>query len=286
MKSLRDRISETASLHKALGHFNFGTAEMLRGIVLASVEVAVPVIVGVSEGEQDFIGVKQARDLAFSLRDQLGAEIFLNADHTKSFERAKEVIDAGYDAIVMDASALSFNRNVAVVKQAIQYAKEKGRDIIIEGELGFIGTSSEVLDFLPPGVPVEEAKMTKPEEAKKFIEETGADQLAPAVGNVHGIVGPEGNPKLSIKRIAEIRSACGVPLVLHGASGISESDVREAVRAGCATVHFSTDLRLAFRKSLAASLAESPDEVSPYKYMREPIKAVKEVVKSRLSWLG
>ncbi|OHA15875.1 MAG: hypothetical protein A3H57_00980 [Candidatus Taylorbacteria bacterium RIFCSPLOWO2_02_FULL_43_11] len=285
MKTLRECINEADEHRRAIGHFNFSTLEMLRGIVLAAQELKVPVIAGVSEGERDFVGVKEARALVSAFRDDFGIPIFLNADHTKSLDRAKEVIDAGYDAIVMDGSAMPFEQNVATVKDTISYAKERESNIVVEGELGFIGTSSQILAELPPGVPVEESKMTSPDEAKKFVEMSGANLLAPAVGNVHGVLSNVGNPALSIKRVQEIRLASGVPLVLHGASGISESDVRAAVKAGAVIVHFSTDLRVSYRKSLVASLSDSPEEISPYKYMRWPIKAVKEVVLSRMAWL-
>lgn len=285
MKTLREYISEASEGKYALGHFNFATLEVLRGIVLGAKDLGKPVIVGVSEGERDFVGLRQSRALVTAFAEEFNIPIFLNADHTKSYEKAKEAVDAGFDAIVMDGSAMPYEENAETVRKTKAYAKEKGRDIIVEGELGFIGTSSQLLEKLPPGVPVDESTMTKPEEAKKFIADTGADLLAPAVGNVHGIVGESGNPRLSIKRIAEIRASSGVPLVLHGASGVKEEDVRGAVKSGAVIVHFSTDLRLAFRKSLVASLGANADELSPYKYMREPIKAVKEVVISRLNWL-
>jgi fructose-bisphosphate aldolase class II len=286
MKTLRDYINDAAKSKTALGHFNFATAEMLRGIVEAAKEAGRPVIVGLSEGERDFFGVGQARAMVDAYREQFDIPIFLNADHTKSFERAKEAIDAGFDAVVADGSALSFSENAEMVRKIISYAKKIGKDVIVEGELGFIGTSSEVLEELPPGVPIDESKMTLPEEAAKFVKETGVTLLAPAVGNVHGVVGDGGNPPLSIKRIKEIRSAAGIPLVLHGASGVSENDVREAVKAGAAIVHFSTDLRVAFRKALMTALSDNPDEVSPYKYLREGIKAVKETVAGKLDLLS
>ena len=252
---------------------------------MAAKEANVPIIAGVSEGERDFIGVKASRAIVTAIGEELNVPIFLNADHTKSYERAVEAIDARFDSMVMDASALAFDQNVALVKRVIAYAKEKGSDIVIEGELGFIGTSSEVLAELPPGVPIEESKMTSPEEAKKFVHETHVDMLAPAVGNVHGIISSIGNPALSLKRVLEIKNAGGVPLTLHGASGVSESDVRGAVENGAAVVHFSTDLRVAYRKALTATLAEFPDEVAPYKYMRGAIKSLREITKVRISWL-
>lgn len=286
MQTLRDYIAKASQSKTAIGHFNFSTAEMLRGIAEASKEAGVPVIVGLSEGERDFFGVKEARAIVSAYQADFNIPIFLNADHTKSFERAKEAIDNGFDAIVIDGSSLSFSENVEMVKKVIAYRESLGRDIIVEGELGFIGTSSEILEKLPPGVPIEESKMTAPEEAERFVKETGVDLLAPAVGNVHGIIRESGNPPLSIKRIEEIRKATNVPLVLHGASGISENDVRGAVLNGATIVHFSTDLRVAFRKAVLSSLSNNPEEMAPYKYLRDSIKAVKETVKARMILLG
>ncbi len=283
MKTLRQYISEAAKGGYAIGHFNFSTLEMLRGIAEASKETGQPVIAGVSEGERDFVGVRQARALVLAFREELGIPIFLNADHTKSFERAKEVIDAEYDAIVVDGSSFSFAENVDMVKKVIAYRKTSGRDIIVEGELGFIGTSSEILEKLPPGVPIDEAHMTTPSEAEKFVQETKADLLAPAVGNVHGIIREGGNPPLSIKRVGEVRKSAGIPLVLHGASGVAEADVKNAVYSGVAVVHFSTDLRVAFRKALLGAMSNNPEEMAPYKYMREGVKAIKETVKGKIA---
>lgn len=285
-KSLRYFVEEANKSGRAIGHFNFSTAEMLRGIVDGAKESNVPVIVGVSEGERDFFGIKQSRAIVSAFRDDFNIPIFLNADHTKSVDRAKEAIDAGFDALVMDASAMTFLDNIKSVKEVVEYAKQSGRDVLIEGELGFIGTSSKVLDEIPPGVPLTEAEMTNVEEAKRLANESGLDMFAPAVGNLHGVVRGGVNPALSINKIVELKKACNnIPLVLHGASGISESDVRKAVKAGMAVVHFSTDLRFAYRKSLANSLAIDVDEISPYKYMRDSIKSVKEVVKTKISWL-
>lgn len=285
MKNLRDYINEYTVTKKAIGHFNFSTAEMLRGIAEASKELGAPVIVGLSEGERDFFGVKEARAIVSAYREDFNIPIFLNADHTKSLERAKQAIDNGFDAIVIDGSSLSFSENVDMVKKVIAYKESVGSGIIIEGELGFIGTSSEILEKLPPGVPIEESKMTAPEEAENFVKETGVDLLAPAVGNVHGIIRESGNPPLSIKRVKEIREIAKIPLVLHGASGISENDVRGAVSNGATIVHFSTDLRVAFRKAVSSSFVNNPEEMAPYKYLRDSIKAVKEIVKARMSLL-
>lgn len=283
MKVYRDYVKEASDGKWAIGHFNFATVEMLRGIVEGAKEMGTPVIVGLSEGERAFFGVKEARAVVSAFRDDFGLPIFLNADHTKSFERAKEVIDAGFDSIVVDGSSLPYSENVELVKKVISYVKESGRDILVEGELGFIGTSSAILEELPPGVAIEESKMTSVEEAEKFVKDTEINLLAPAVGNIHGVIREGGNPPLLIKRVAELNSSVGVPLVLHGASGIADKNVIEAVSAGISIVHFSTDLRVAFRRSLASGLSENPDEVSPYKYLRGSIKTVKDVVVKKIS---
>ena len=283
MKTLRDYINESSKNKTAIGHFNFATAEMLRGIVEAAKEANTPVIVGLSEGERNFFGVKEARAIVSAYRDDFGIPIFLNADHTKSFERAKEAIDAGFDAIVADGSALPFAENVEMIKKIISYSRETGKNIVVEGELGFIGTSSEVLENLPPGVAVDELNMTPPYEAEKFVRETGVDMLAPSVGNVHGII-KSGNPVISIKRIEDIKlSTGGVPLVLHGASGIPDGDVAMVAKAGVVIVHFSTEIRVAFHQALISSLSENHDEISPYKYLRGGVNAVREIVKKKIS---
>ncbi|HEY9584219.1 MAG TPA: class II fructose-bisphosphate aldolase, partial [Candidatus Paceibacterota bacterium] len=181
---------------------------------------------------------------------------------------------------------LSFSENVDMVKKAIAYSKETGKDIVVEGELGFIGTSSEILEKIPPGVAIDEAHMTSAAEAEKFVKETGVDLLAPAVGNVHGIIRESGNPPLSIKRVGEIRKSAGIPLVLHGASGIADKDVADAVKAGAAIVHFSTDIRVAFRRAAASALNNNQEEMSPYKYLREAIKAVKDTVKTKIDLIS
>ncbi len=285
-KNLRFYIEEANKKGIAVGHFNFSTAEMLRGIAEGARESGMPVIVGVSEGERDFFGIKQSRAIVSAFREDFQIPIFLNADHTKSVDRAKEAIDAGFDSLVMDASAMILEDNIKSVKEVVDYARKSGRDVIIEGELGFIGTSSKILDEIPSGVPLNESEMTKAEDANRLVVEGGMDMLAPAVGNLHGVVRGGANPALSINKIIELKKTCNnLPLVLHGASGISESDVRKAVKSGMAVVHFSTDLRSAYRKSLSSSLSSDIDEVSPYKYMKESIKSVKDIVKTKISWL-
>lgn len=266
----------------AIGHFNISNLEMLKGIFEAAKKLDLPVIIGTAEGEQNFIGTKTAVALVRSLREEYNYPIFLNADHHYSFAKVKEAVDAGYDAVIFDATGMSFEENIKVTKQCVDYAKKVNPDIVVEAELGFIGKSSQVLDGIPEGVKITEEFLTKPEEAKRFVKETGIDMLAPAVGNIHGMLKGGKDPALNIERIVAIKKAVKIPFVLHGASGNSPTDIREAIKAGMPVVHVSTELRVAFRQALVKSLQANPDEVAPYKYMKDAVLAVEKVVEEKL----
>lgn len=282
MKTLKQYILEAEKKGVAIGHFNISNLETLKGIFEAAKKLDVPVIIGTAEGERNFIGTKQAVALVRSLREVYDYPIFLNADHTYSFDKVKEAVDAGYDAVIFDATGLSFEENIKVTKQCVEYAKSVNPDILVEAELGFIGASSKVLEGIPEGVKITEEFLTKPEEAKKFVMETGVDMLAPAVGNIHGMLKGGKDPALNIQRIKEIKEAVGIPMVLHGASGNSPEDIKAAIQAGMSCVHINTEIRVAFRKALVKSLQELPDEVAPYKYMKEAVLAVEKVVEEKL----
>jgi len=282
MKTLKQYILEAEEKGVAIGHFNISNLETLHGVFAAAKKLDVPVIIGTAEGEQNFIGTKQAVALIKSLREEYDYPIFLNADHHYSFEKVKEAVDAGYDAVIFDATGLSFDDNIKVTKQCVEYAKSVNPDIIVESELGFIGSSSRVLDGIPEGVKITEEFLTKPEDAKRFVEETGVDMLAPAVGNIHGMLKGGKDPALNILRIKQIKEAVGIPMVLHGASGNSPEDIKAAIKAGMSCVHINTEIRVAFRKALVKSLQELPDEVAPYKYMKDAVKAVETVVEEKL----
>lgn len=282
MKTLKEYILEAEKKGIAIGHFNISNLEILHGIFAAAKKLDLPVIIGTAEGERNFIGTKQAVAMVRSLREEYNYPIFLNADHTYSFDKVKEAVDAGYDAVIFDATGLSFEENIKVTKQCVEYAKSVNPDIIVEAELGFIGSSSKVLDAVPEGVKITEEFLTKPEEAKRFVDETGVDMLAPAVGNIHGMLKGGKDPALNIQRIKEIKEAVKIPMVLHGASGNSAEDIKAAISAGMSCVHINTEIRVAFRQSLVKSLQENPDEVAPYKYMKDSVLAVEKVVEEKL----
>jgi len=283
MKTLREYINEAGANGVAIGHFNISNIEALHGIYNAAKKLNLPIVIGVSEGEEEFIGRDEVATLVKMIRERDNYPIFLNADHHYTFESVKSALDAGYDAAIIDAVKLPLEENISLTKKCVDYARElgqkEGRDILIEAELGFIGQSSKLLDAIPEGV--SEKTMTTPADAKAFVETTGIDLLAPSVGNIHGMV-KGGNPRLDIKRIKDIRDTCGVPLVLHGGSGIADEDFVSAIKAGISTVHINTEIRVAYKDALEKYLKENPKEIAPYKILKPAIDAIEKVVEQRL----
>jgi fructose-bisphosphate aldolase class II len=292
---LSEAINKAIVERKAIGHFNISNLETYNAIIKTAKKLNVPVIIGVSEGERDFVGIGNVVALVSAAKED-GLEIFLNADHTYSYERCVEVIDAGFDSVIIDYASKSKEESISVTKRVVEYAKnyssQNGREVLVEGELGYIGQSSKVLDKLPEGVNIDPNSLTQADEAKSFAEETGINLLAPAVGNVHGLI-KGGNPALNIERIKELKNACDgiigkdgtvcdVPLVLHGASGITDEELHQAIEAGISIVHYNTELRVAYREALEKALAENKEEVAPYKYLKSAEEAVAEVVEKKL----
>ena len=282
MKPLQETLADADQHKVAVGHFNISDLVALKAVCLAARELEVPVIVGVSEGERDFIGVPQIAALVRSLREQDGLPIYLNADHTHSIEKAREVAEAGFDSIVFDASALPFEENVTKTKQAVTELKAIHPSMVVEGELGFIGSSSSIHDKIPDNM----SPMTTPEQASEFVRRTGVDVLAPAVGNMHGMLKSmvEGKTKKHVDpaRIAAIKRATKMPLTLHGGSGTDDQGFLNAIEAGITIVHINTELRVAWRRGLESALAKKPDEVVPYKLLPDAVESVRQVVYSRL----
>ncbi|NUQ30541.1 MAG: class II fructose-bisphosphate aldolase [Acidobacteriaceae bacterium] len=282
MTNLRDVLTRTAQEGVAIGHFNIADFSLLKAVFAAAYELKVPVIVGASEGERKFMGARQLAALVRSLREEFDFPIFLNADHTHTLASAVEAAKAGYDAIVFDLSALPIDENARQTKAAVETLKAINPSILIEGEIGDIGTGSEIHDEVPDL----SKGLTDPEEAKRYLAASNIDILSPAVGNMHGMVQSmvQGKTKkrLDLARIAQIKSATGALLTLHGASGTDDDDMRKAIEAGINSIHINTELRIAWRQGLDASLAKHPQEVVPYKILPAAIDAIKEVAASRL----
>ncbi len=281
MKTLREHIKEAEEKRVAIGHFNISNLEALHAIYNAAKKLNVPVVIGLSQGEEAFVGTEEAVALVKAIRERDNYPIFLNADHHSTFESVKKCIDAGFDSVIIDAAKLPFEQNVNVTKQCVEYAraysKETGRDVIVEGELGYIGSGSDIKEKIPEGAGI----LTKPEDAKKYVTMTGIDFLAPSVGSVHGLI-KSGKPHIDSHLVAEIRKTCGVPLVLHGGSGLKDEDFKDAIEAGIAMVHINSEIRLAFKEAVEKSVIEKKDEINPSKILQPAVEAMQVIVEKRL----
>ena len=278
-KNLNYYLQQARQLHTALGHFNFATADVLRGIVEAAKDAGAPaVMVGTSEGEADFIGLKEAAALARALREEYGFPVFLNADHFKSFDKCKEAINAGYDSIIIDASKLPNKENITLTKQVVDYCRSVNPDISIEGELGYLRGSSEV----QAKIEISPTDYSKPEEVADFVSRTGVDRMAIVFGNIHGIVTDQ-EEKLDIEHFSKIIAVEPRPYyILHGASGLSDDDVRAAIKEGITNVHFNTELRVAYKEGIHQVFHDKPGETTPYKYLAPAVEEVKKVVAKKI----
>lgn len=281
--TLKEVIEGYRAEGRALAHFNFSDSNQLKAIALASRETGLPVIAGLSEGEREYFPLRHARLLVDQYQKE-GVHIYLNADHTYSLEKAKAAIDCGVDSVVVDGAKLPFDENAKLLMQVVAYAHSRRRffghpsEAIVEGELGYIGQSSSLHDELPEGVTLE--NLTTPEEAKRLVEETHMHCLAPAVGNVHGMLRSAKEPKLHPDRVKAIAEATGIPLVLHGASGNSEEEIKECIKAGVAVVHINTELRLLYRDTLRGSLRN--DETTPYKFLTPAVNKMKDYLAGKM----
>lgn len=281
MKTLREYVKEASENGVAIGHFNISNLEGLHGIYQAAKKLSLPVIIGVSEGEEAFVGREEAVALVRTLREKDNYPIFLNADHHASFESVKACIDAGFDMAIIDCAKLSFEENIKITKQCVDYArnvtKETGRDILVEAELGYIGSGSTIKDTIPEGAGI----LTTVEDAKKYVEATGIDLFAPSVGSIHGLI-KSGKPHIDSERVAQIKEVIGIPLVLHGGSGLRDEDFTNAIKAGISIVHINSELRLAYEQAVGKFITENPEEITPAKILQPAVDATEKIVEARL----
>ena len=278
-KSLNWYLEQAKKNRYAIGHFNFSTEDVLRGIVEASCDAGAPaVMVGTSGGEADYVGMYEAVAMVQAVRKHYNFPVFLNADHFKSFDKCREAIDAGYDTVLIDESKMSFVNNIAATKKVVEYAKSVIKSITVEGEIGYLRGSSEV----QKKVEISSDDYTKPEEACEFVEKTGVDRLAVVFGNIHGIMTDQ-EERLDIEHFKKIvEAAPDVYYVLHGASGLKDEDIRAAIKAGIVNVHFNTELRVAYTEGLHKALHDKPGETTPYKYLKVGVDEMKKVVAAKI----
>jgi len=280
MMHLNDYLKKAKEGNYAIGHFNFATGDVLKAVVAGAKEAGAPcVMVGTSEGEADFVGLKEAVALVGAVADDMQFPVFLNADHFKSFEKCKAAIDAGYDSIIADGSKLAMAENIAFAKQVTEYAKSINPDISVEGELGYLKGSSEV----QTKIEISPADYSKPEEVADFITQTGIDRMAVVFGNIHGIVTDQVE-KLDIDHFSKIVAMDPNPsYVLHGASGLKDEDIKLAIYAGIVNIHFNTELRVAYHNKLKEEFSDptTSNETTPYKYLGPAAEEVKKLVMTK-----
>lgn len=282
--NLNTILSQALKKNWSTGHFNFSELDQARAIVEQCAQMRAPAILGTSEGERKHVGLTEAVAIRDAFRKDFDIPIFLNADHTKSVEAAKMAIDAGYDSIHIDLSAMPFEDNIAGTKKVVEYMHlqhpaSSFSQSSVEGELGYLRGESKIQK---EKIEVRPEDYTQVEQAREFVEKTGINRLAIAVGNIHGISLDE--PNLDIERIRAIRTVVPeeVALVLHAGSGIPDAQIKAAIEAGIANIHINTDLRVAYTSGLRKSFQEHPDEVVMYKLDQPALDALKAVLKEKL----
>ncbi len=264
----------------AIGQFNVSTNEQLRAAIEVAVELSAPIIIGASESERNHLGDNQIASLVESWQKETSQPIILNADHCHTYESVKRAVDAGFNAIHFDGSMLNFNENIKITKKVVKYARRKDKNIIIEGELGYLRGGSEIHS---QKIVIMPSDLTKPEEAKEFYKKTGINNLAIVIGNIHGVEPDNKNPNLNIEKLSEIKSA--VPtgkFVLHGGSGTPINDIEKAIKAGIIKININTELRIAFSNALKYYLKNNPGQIKPYNILASTIEATKKVIREKI----
>ncbi len=286
-------VKKYESEGKCIAHFNVSNLDQLRAICEVAQEMDESVIIGASEGEREYIGVQMLRAMVDQMKTEYAVQIYLNADHTYTFEKVVEVVLAGYDSVIVDGAKLDYEENIKLVKMCSDwvraYEKEKTLElgyvvkVLVEAELGYIGQSSSLNDSLPAGV--SEENLTTVDQALDFALRTGIDMFAPAVGNVHGMLVNAKEPDLNIQRIKDLRQALpNTPFVLHGASGNSDQDLVDSIDAGVSIIHINTEIRKAFTDGVRSYLNDEKNkkEIAPYKYGKAGQEEMKKVVRAKM----
>jgi fructose-bisphosphate aldolase class II len=281
----RHLMQRSRSQHFAVGAFNIDNQETLIAIARAAQRLQAPVLVEVSDGEVKALGLENIRDMVDNYKAEYGIEMYLNLDHSPTVEDCKRAIDAGFEFIHIDISQANHDASeeeiVAMTKEVVDYAAFTGA--LVESEPHYFGGSSnlhtEAIDY-------EEIKktFTTPGGAQRFVEATGIDTFAAAVGNLHGKYPV---PKeLDLELLSQIRDAIGCQISLHGGSGTPLHYFEEAAKIGVSKININSDMRIAFRDTLEKVLREHPEEYAVVKLMPEVYKAVQVVVEEKINAFG
>ena len=259
----------------AIGAFNVENMEMVMAVISAAEEMNAPVIMQTTPSTVKYASLDYFLANARVAASQAKVPVVMHLDHGSSFELAAQAFRAGYTSIMIDGSHSSFEDNIKISKAVVDMCKPAG--IAVEAELGKVGGKEDDLDGGDGG-------FTDPQEAKEFVERTGVDSLAVAIGTAHGMY--KGEPKLDLDRLSQIKEVVSIPLVLHGGSGIPDSKVQESIEIGICKVNYATELRIAFTNGVNKYLSENKDAIDPKKYNKAGMEEVKEFVKEKIKVCG
>ena len=259
----------------AVPAFNIGSEAILKGVVESANEKNAPVILAIHPTELEFLGdsfIKTCIEEANKSR----VPMVIHLDHGGKFEEILRAIRCGFTSVMIDASHMSYEENIAITKKVVEVAKVS--DVSVEAELGTIGVTGDSFEGGTSGV-----IYTDPAQAKDFIEKTGIDTLAVAIGTAHGIYPKNMKPKLRLDILKEIRDTVDIPLVLHGGSSNPDNEIAESVKIGISKINISSDIKFAFYKKCREVLAENPKWIEPNAIEPPCIDALKEVAKFKMS---
>jgi len=271
----KDILKKAQEGKYAVGAFNVENMEMVMAVISAAEEMNSPVIMQTTPSTVKYAGLDYFLANAKVAASRAKVPVVMHLDHGSSFELASEAFRAGYTSIMIDGSHSSFEDNIKISKAVVDMCKSS--DIAVEAELGKVGGKEDDLDGGDGG-------FTDPKEAKLFVEKTGVDSLAVAIGTAHGLY--KGEPKLDLDRLSEIKEVVSIPLVLHGGSGIPDSKVQESIKRGICKVNYATELRIAFTKGVTKYLEENKDTIDPKKYNKSGMEEVKQFVKEKIKVCG
>ncbi len=259
----------------AVGAFNVENMEMVMAVINACEELHSPAILQTTPSTVKYAGLDMYYANVAAAANRANVPIALHLDHGNSFELAMQALKAGYTSIMIDGSKKSFEENIEVSKKVADACRPNG--IPVEAELGKVGGKEDDMECNSPGY-------TDPDDAVKFVEKTGINSLAVAIGTAHGIY--KGEPKLDLERLSEIRKVVHIPLVLHGASGVPDETVKECIKRGISKVNFATELRIAYSNGIKEYLKDNPETFDPKKYDAVGMKNVTELVKKKIRVCG
>lgn len=277
----KEMLIDAQKNNYAIGAFNANNMEIVQAIIETAEEERSPVIVQASQGAIKYAGLDMIVSMVKSLAEKATIPVVLHLDHGTDYYQNILCLRAGFTSLMFDGSKLPFDENVAMARKVVEMAHVC--DVPVEAEIGQIGKMDASDE---PGVARERIKefMADPEEAARFVKMTEIDSLAAAVGTIHGC--QEQIAQLDIPRIEKIRDLTGVPLVLHGASGASDEEIRKGIAAGISKINIDTRIRMGFTKAARDFLNQNPDEIDPRKMLGPAKEAAKEVIRGRIRVLG